>query len=134
MQTDLSLRRHYENLAEAAKVIYEIQQCLRSYREDEVFNVVENPPGSGLWCLSPLPEKMPLLTTFAGAVAPVDRPEAECLFYHLSQEFSSLTSRKWTDLIENEISMAVVDRLRYLGNTARFTYCPHCQVCKDLVD
>ena len=35
----------------------------------------------------------------------------------------------WTDLFPED----AIGKLRYLGNTVKFSYCPNCQVCRDLM-
>lgn len=47
---------------------------------------------------------------------------------HFHQEFPDLNLISWTD----SFPARVIDRLRYLRNTARFKYCPTRQVCIDI--
>ena len=125
--------KHFDDLAEVTKTLEDIQKCLLSYEDNEVYTVGETHPDSGMWYFSPMPKKRPTLPTFAGSCAPIDYPEIEYLLRHLLQEFSGLDLKDWKELVTNKLPKDVVERLSYLGNTAKFKYCPTCQVCKDLM-
>jgi hypothetical protein len=120
--------KHLRELAEVAKTLHDVQKCLLSYKDDEIYKVRETYPNSGMWNFYPMPKKQPKLPTFVGSDA-----EVEYLLCHLLQEFPKLDLKDWEKLVTNKLPKDVVERLRYLGNTARFNYCPTCQICKDLM-
>jgi hypothetical protein len=129
------LLKHFDDLAEVAKTLYEVQQYIFSYDEGETFKVIESPFMLGFFSFQPPPKKQPLLPSFVDCSVSIDCPEVEYFFEHLRQEFAKLSLKGWKELITAPKSLPqdVIDRIRSLGNTARFTFCPNCQVCKDLM-
>lgn len=133
--TNPRLLKHFDDLAEVAKTLYEVQQFIGSYEAHETFSVIEHGGMAGFFTFQPPPRKQPLLPSFADSSVSIDCPEVEYFFEHLLQEFSKLSLKCWKELITTTKSLPqdVIDRIRYLGNTARFTYCHKCEVCKDLM-
>jgi len=108
------VKHHFDELAEAAKALYYIQQLL-----------LTNPPSSIYSQL--LPSSVSKFT-FQTAVGVGFIPPLHFLG-HFCQEFPNQDLKCWTDLLPQE----VIDRLGYLGNTAKFRYCQTCQACIDLM-
>lgn len=129
------LLKHFDDLAEVAKTLYDVQQYIFSYGKGENFTVIESPLILGFFSFQPPPRKQPLLPSFADSSVSIDCPEVEYFFEHLLQEFPKLSLKSWKELITTTKSLPqdVINRIRTLGNTARFTSCPTCQVCKDLM-
>lgn len=127
--------KHFDALAEVAKTIFDVQQLIHSYGKDESFTVIESQGITGFFSFYPLPKKHAILPSFAGPSVSVDYPEAEYLLEHLRQDFLGLglDLGNWRKLVMSGLPHDVVERLRYLANTAKFKYCPTCQVCKDLM-
>jgi hypothetical protein len=124
--------KHCRDLAEVAKTLHDVQQFILSYEEGETFTVIESPSILGFFSFYPRPKKQPLLSSFAGNSVSVDYPQVVYLFEHLLQEFPNSGMKEWKWLVTQKMPQEVVGRLRYLGNTARFTHCSTCQVCKDI--
>ena len=127
------VKKHFDGLAEVAKTLHDVQQYILSYGRDESFTVIESAGIAGFFSFQPPPKKQPVLSAFAGSGVAVDYPEAEYFLQHLLQEFPDLGLKEWQGLVKSRLPKDVIDRLRYLGNTAEFTYCSNCQVCKDLM-
>jgi hypothetical protein len=125
--------KHYRDLAEVAKTLHDVQQFILSYQEGETFTVIESPSILGFFFFQPPPKKQPLLPSFTGSSVSVDCPAVEYFFEHLRQEFAELNSKEWRELVKSKLPKHVIERFGYLGNTAKFKYCPTCQVCKDLM-
>jgi len=107
------LMKHFDELAEAMRALYYLQQLLSNNPTCLIFRQL-------------LPSNVAkfVTETVTGArfSPPIYFPE------HFHQEFPELHIASWTDSFPGK----VIDRLRYLGNAARFRYCPTCQGCKDV--
>jgi hypothetical protein len=127
--------KHFDGLAEVAKTLCDIRQFVLTYEEDETFTVKENTGIPGFFTFQPPPLKHTIPPSFAGSSVSVDCPEVEYFFRHLLQRFPNLGLKAWQELITSirPLPQEVIDEIRYLGNTAKFTYCSNCQVCKDLM-
>ena len=130
---DTRALKHFDELAEVARTLYDVQQFILSYRECETFSVIESGSIGGFFTFQPPPRKQPILSAFAGSSVSVDYPEAEYFLQHLLQELPGLDLKDWRGLVKSSLPEDVVNRLRYLSNTAKFIFCPKCQVCKDLM-
>jgi hypothetical protein len=114
-KSDPRLTKHFDELSEAIMALYVLQEMLS-----------ENPNSSIIRQF--LPSNISRFT--------MDSPISGVAFIpplyfseHFHQEFPELNISSWTDLLPEK----VIDRLRYLGSTARFDYCNGCQVCKDII-
>jgi len=130
---DSRARKHFDELAEVARTLYDIQQFILSYEEHENFSVIESGSIAGFFTFQPPPRKQPISSAFARSSVSVDYPEVEYLFQHLLQEWPDIRLEDWRGLVKSSLPEEAVNQLRYLGNTAKFTFCPKCQVCKDLM-
>lgn len=130
---DTRALKHFDDLAEVARTLYDVQQFILSYGECETFSVVESGSIGGFFTFQPPPRKQPILSAFTGSSVAIDYPEVEYFLQHLLQELPGLGSEDWRGLVKSSLPEDVVRRLRYLSNTAKFSFCPKCQVCKDLM-
>jgi len=132
---DTRALKHFDALAEVAKTLYEVQQFIGSYEAHETFSVIEHGGMAGFFTFQPPPRKQPLLPSFADSSVSIDFPEVEYFFEHLLQEFPNLSLKSWKELVTTikPLPQDIINRIRTLGNTARFTPCPKCEVCKDLM-
>jgi hypothetical protein len=130
---DARAQRHFDELAQVASTLYEVQQFIRSYKGRETFSVVEYSGTVGFFAFQPPPRRQPILSAFSGNSVSVDYPQVEHLFQHLLQEWPDLGLQDWRGLVNTSLSEDVVNRLGYLGNTAKFVFCLKCQVCRDLM-
>lgn len=130
---DTRALKHFDELAEVARTLCDVQQFILSYEEGETFSVIESPTIAGFFTFQPVPRKRPILSAFAGSGVSVEYPEVEYFLQHLLQELPDLGLKDWRGLVKSSLPEDVVNRLRYLGNTAKFTFCPKCQVCEDLM-
>jgi integrase/recombinase XerD len=132
----LGFDRHYHELAKIAKTLYDVHQFTCSYEDGERFIVFEHPGMTGFFTFQPLPRNQPILSSFTptGSVS-VEYPDVEYFFEHLTRDFPELGLNGWKELITatRQLPQDVLERIRKIGNTARFTPCPDCQVCKDLI-
>jgi len=133
--TNPRLLKHFDDLAEVAKTLYDVQQFIGSYEAHETFSVIEHGGMAGFFTFQPPPRKQPLLPSFADSSVSIDFPEVEYFFEHLLQEFPNLSLKSWKELVTTikPLPQDIINRIRTLGNTARFTPCPKCEVCKDLM-
>jgi len=111
--TNPLLIKHFNELAEAMRALYHLQQLVSS-----------NTPALINRQILPSNVSKFLMDTAVGAcfIPPT------CFSKHFYQEFPDLNLISWTEPFPAQ----VIDRLRYLGNTARFKYCPTCEVCIDI--
>jgi len=72
------------------------------------------------------PRKRLTLPAFVGNAVAIDYPKVEYLFHHLGHAFPALNLKGWRGLVECKLSQKVIERLRYLGNTAKLKHCPDC--------
>jgi len=130
---DARALKHFDELAEVARTLYDVQQFILSYEVDETFSVIESRSIAGFFTFQPPPRKQPVLSSFAESSVSVDYPEVEYFFQHLLQERPGLGLEDWRGLVKSSLPEDIVNRLRYLSNTAKFIFCPKCQVCRDLM-
>ena len=117
IQTDVlkeQVKKHFDELAEAARALHHIQQLLLIDSRSSIYRE-----------LVPTSVAKFMMQTVIGATfsPPVYFLE------HFRLEFPDLDITSWMA----PLPVGVVDRLRYLGNTAGFKYCPTCQACNDMM-
>jgi hypothetical protein len=112
---DARLTKHFDELSEATMALYVLQEMLS-----------ENPNSSIIRQV--LPSNVSRFT-MDSPISGVAFTPPLYFFEHFHQEFPELNISSWTDILPEK----VIDRLRYLGSTARFDYCIDCQVCKDII-
>jgi hypothetical protein len=111
---DPRIIKHFDELCEVSRALHYIQQLL-----------LHEPPSLVSIELLPAFVAKYMLRTVTNQ--PIFVPPAY-FSEHFRQEFPDLNISSWTDLFPEK----AIDRLRYLGNTASFKYCPTCQVCMDI--
>ena len=128
------LRQHNDALANVAKTVYDVRQFIAGYREDQRFIVTEHPNPPGFFTFQPLPHDQPESESFVSGSVALDYPAVTYFFQHLLELFPDLDLKDWRELVTSRTPLPkrITDRIRSLGNTARFTYCSSCQFCKDL--
>jgi hypothetical protein len=125
--------KHCGDLAEVAKELYDIQQYIRAYENSETFSVSQHGDDAGFLDFNPPPKREPILDSFAGNTVAVNYSLIPDFLQHLSQDFPRLDLNDWKKVREQKLPEDVFERLKYLKNSARFNYCPACEVCKDLM-
>jgi len=133
MTSDHRFDKHFNDLAEVAKEVYDIQQYIKTYEDTETFSVSQHGDDAGFLDFNPPPKREPILDSFAGNTVAVNYSLIPDFLQHLSQDFPRLDLNDWKKVREQKLPEDVFERLKYLKNSARFNYCPACEVCKDLM-
>jgi integrase len=127
--------RHVNIMSGVARTISDIREFIQSYGEGEAFIVTESPEFPATFRFQPLPRNLPVLGSFLNGQVALDFPEVLYFFQHLAAEFPDLPLKEWRELVTRRtlLPLDLSKRICSLAHNARFTYCPSCQVCQDLV-
>lgn len=123
------VKKHFNDLAEVVKTIYDAQQRLLSYEKDELGNVTEDDWGMFHF---PPPKNQSKLSQIPGNLEAPDHEVASYFFEHFCDEFPKIGLTNWKELLRKKLPLQAIKKLKYWKNTADFQNCTTCEVCMDL--
>ena len=123
------VKKHFDDLTEVVKTVYDAQQRLLRYDQDEPFIVTEDDWGMFHF---PPPKNPSILSQIPGNLEASDHEVASYFFEHFCDEFPKIGLVDWKELLRKKLPPQATKKLKYWRNTADFQYCATCEVCMDL--